>query len=94
VTQQLRDIGNEKRKLHDIESERHFAARAIVIAVNLMGHLANSASDYFQLNAKGHCDRIMDAVNTIGKELFVDVERDTSGDDQPAEPPPEAVNPA
>jgi hypothetical protein len=94
VTQQLRDVENGKRKLHHIGSERHFAARGIVIAVNLMGHLAYSANDYFQLNAKDNCDRIMAAVNTIGKELLIDVEKEISGDDPPAEPHPEAVNPA
>jgi hypothetical protein len=93
VTQQLRDIENGKLKLHDIESERHFAARAIVIAANLMSHLAFSASDYFQLSAKDNCERIADAVNTIGEVLVVNVEKDTSGDDQPTELAPEPVNP-
>lgn len=56
--------------------------------------MAGPTDDYFQLNAKEKCDRLMNAVHAIGKKLLLEVEKDISGEDNAAEPPAQRVNPA
>jgi len=70
IKQQTTEHDNGKLELHNRENELEHAARSVVIACNLMGHLAYAVDEYYKLNSQTLCDKIMKGVDQIGKELF------------------------
>lgn len=67
----ISDLTSGKVELLNDETEANHAARAVVLACKLMGHLAQGIDDYYKLNATDCCTRITDGVNLVTKELLV-----------------------
>lgn len=76
ISQQMKWHESGKKELHNPELERDHAARAIVIATNLMAQLACSINDYYKLYKPQQCENIMSAVNQIGKDILAPTENE------------------
>jgi hypothetical protein len=70
IKEQTTEHQDGKMELHNRENELEHAARSVVIACNLIGHLAYAVNEYYKLNKQTICDDIMNGVDQIGKELF------------------------
>jgi hypothetical protein len=69
ISQQIHEHEHGTKELHNRQMERDHATSAIVLACNLMAHLAENTVLFYKLDAKEHCAKIADATGLIGKEL-------------------------
>lgn len=70
IGQQIREHADGKFVLQTRENEFHHATGTVIIACNLMKHLAEGMNEYYGLEAVEACTKISNAVDGVGEELL------------------------